>query len=108
MWSHRFIQAPVEVRLGVLLEVLGSKESALARVPLHLKLAVAVTAFWLREAKPTPSKPQLQALVLGMVYGELSLNNQPGAAHYQHTGLLRCDFCIAPRGHTHTHTHTNT
>ncbi|XP_077937848.1 single-strand DNA endonuclease ASTE1 isoform X2 [Gasterosteus aculeatus] len=82
-------QAPVEVRLGVLLEVLGSKESALARVPLHLKLAVAVTAFWLREAKPTPSKPQLQALVLGMVYGELSLNNQPGAAHYQHTGLER-------------------
>ncbi|KAL6099901.1 aste1 [Pungitius sinensis] len=78
-------QAPVEVRLGVLLEVLGLTESAVAPVPLHLRLAVAVTAFWLREAKPTPSKPQLQALVLGMVYGELSLSNQPGATHYQHT-----------------------
>ncbi|XP_037331003.2 protein asteroid homolog 1 [Pungitius pungitius] len=78
-------QAPVEVRLGVLLEVLGLTESAVAPVPLHLRLAVAVTAFWLREAKPTPSKPQLQALVLGMVYGELSLSHQPGATHYQHT-----------------------
>ncbi|XP_068558650.1 single-strand DNA endonuclease ASTE1 [Cebidichthys violaceus] len=78
-------QAPVKVRLGVLLDVLGVKESALAAVPLHLSLAVAVTAFWLREAKPTPSQPQLQALVLGMVYGELSWSNQPGATHYQHT-----------------------
>ncbi|KAM6904175.1 single-strand DNA endonuclease ASTE1 isoform 1-T2 [Lycodopsis pacificus] len=80
-------QAPVKVRLGVLLEVLGVKESALAAVPLHLRLAVAVTAFWLREAKPTPSQPQLQlqALVLGMVYGELSWSNQPEATHYQHT-----------------------
>ncbi|XP_039977053.1 protein asteroid homolog 1 isoform X2 [Xiphias gladius] len=77
-------QAPVAVRLGVLLEVLGVKESALAPVPLHLRLAVAVTGFWLREAVPAPSQPQLQALVLGMVYGELSWNNQPGATHYQY------------------------
>ncbi|XP_032391031.1 protein asteroid homolog 1 [Etheostoma spectabile] len=77
-------QAPVAVRLGVLLEVLGMKESLLVPVPLHLRLAVAVTAFWLREAIPTPSQPQLQALVLGMIYGELSWNNQPGATHYQH------------------------
>ncbi|XP_040908776.1 protein asteroid homolog 1 [Toxotes jaculatrix] len=76
-------QAPVAVRLGVLLEVLGVKESALAAVPLHLRLAVAVSGFWLREVTPTPSQPQLQALVLGMVYGELSWNNQPGAAHHQ-------------------------
>lgn len=54
------------------------KESALASVPLHLSLAVAVTGFWLREAMPTPSQPQLQALVLGMVYGEVSRNSQPG------------------------------
>lgn len=74
------------VRLGVLLEVLETKESALASVPLHLRLAVTVTGFWLRKAKPTPSQPQLQALVLGMVYGELSRNNQPGATHYQHAG----------------------
>ncbi|XP_071357319.1 single-strand DNA endonuclease ASTE1 [Trachinotus anak] len=77
-------QAPVAVRLGALLEVLGVKESDLAAVPLHLRLAVAVTGFWLREAIPTPSQPQVQALVLGMVYGELSWNNQPGATHYQY------------------------
>lgn len=80
------IQAPVAARLGVLLEVLGIKESALAAVPLHLRLAVAVTGFWLREIIPTPSKLHLQALVLGMVYGELSWNNQPGATHNQHGG----------------------
>lgn len=73
-------------RLGVLLEVLGVKESALAPVPPHLQLVVAVTGYWLREATPTPSQPQLQALVLGMVYGEVYRNNQPGATSYQHTG----------------------
>lgn len=80
------IQAPSAARLGVLLEVLGVKETDLILAPLHLRLAVAVTGFWLREAIPTPSPPQLQALVLGMVYGELSWNNQPGANHYQHAG----------------------
>lgn len=74
-------QASAAVRLGVLFEVLGVKQSALTPVPLHLQLAVAVTGFWLREAIPTPSRPQLQALVLGMIYGELALNNQPGAPH---------------------------
>ncbi|KAM3858446.1 single-strand DNA endonuclease ASTE1 [Diretmus argenteus] len=77
-------QAPVAVRLGVLLEVLGVKESVLASIPLHLRLAVGVTGFWLREASPPPSMPQLHALLLGMVYGELSWNNQPGATHYHH------------------------
>ncbi|KAG8005161.1 Protein asteroid-like protein 1 [Nibea albiflora] len=76
-------QAPVAVRLGVLHEVLGVKESALSSVPLHLRLAVAVTGFWLREAIPTPSQPLLQSLVLGMVYGELSWNNQPGVTNPQ-------------------------
>ncbi|XP_035537243.1 protein asteroid homolog 1 [Morone saxatilis] len=77
-------QAPAAVRLGVLLDVLGVRESALAPVPLHLRLAVAVTGFWLREAKPTPSQLQLQALVLGMVYGEISWNSECGATHSQH------------------------
>ena len=74
------------VRLGVLLEVLGVKESALHPAPYHLQLAVAVTGFWLREAIPTPSQLLLQALVLGMVYGELSLHNQPGATQHQQAG----------------------
>ncbi|XP_023133856.2 protein asteroid homolog 1 [Amphiprion ocellaris] len=77
-------QAPVAARLNVLFEVLGVKDSALAPVPLHLQLAVAVTGFWLREAIPKPSELQLQALVLGMVYGELFLIHQPGAMQYQH------------------------
>ncbi|XP_029920252.1 protein asteroid homolog 1 [Myripristis murdjan] len=79
-------QAPVAVRLGVLLEVLGVNESVLAPVPLHLRLFVAVTGFWMREASPPPSLHQLQALLLGAVYGELSWNNQPGANHHQHAG----------------------
>uniref|UniRef100_A0A3Q2NMD4 Asteroid domain-containing protein n=1 Tax=Fundulus heteroclitus TaxID=8078 RepID=A0A3Q2NMD4_FUNHE len=74
-----YIQAPPAVRLGVLFEVLAVKPSALAPVPPHLQLAVAVTGFWLREAAPRPPEPLLRALVLGMVYGELALNNQPGA-----------------------------
>lgn len=84
-----FIQAPLAVRLGVLLDVLEVKESAMAPVPLHLKAAVAVTGFWLREAIPTPKQPQLQALVLGMVYGELSWNNQIGDTHRQNAGVLQ-------------------
>ncbi|XP_072226228.1 single-strand DNA endonuclease ASTE1 [Leuresthes tenuis] len=80
---HRLSQTPVAVRLGVLLEVLGVKEPALHPAPYPLQLAVAVTGFWLREAIPTPSQLLLQALVLGMVYGELSLHNQPGATQHQ-------------------------
>lgn len=73
------------VRLCVLLEVLGVKESDLAPVPVHLRLAVAVTGFWLREARPAPSQVHLQALVLGLVYGELSWTTQTWAALRQHT-----------------------
>ncbi|KAM3597110.1 uncharacterized protein V6R79_026150 [Siganus canaliculatus] len=76
-------QVPAAVRLGVLLEVLGVTESALAPVPVHLRLAVAVTGFWLREATPPPSQQHVQALVLGLVYGELCWNTQPGATHSQ-------------------------
>ncbi|XP_038144568.1 protein asteroid homolog 1 [Cyprinodon tularosa] len=77
----RINQASAAERLGVLLGVLGVKQSALAPVPLHLQLAVAVTGFWLREAIPTPSQLLLQALVLGMIYGELAFNIQSGASH---------------------------
>lgn len=72
------------VRRGVLLEVLGTKEAALAPLPLHLRLAVAATAFWLKNAKPTPSQTQLQALILCMVYGELSWNSHAAGTPFQH------------------------
>uniref|UniRef100_A0A3Q4H657 Asteroid homolog 1 n=1 Tax=Neolamprologus brichardi TaxID=32507 RepID=A0A3Q4H657_NEOBR len=71
-------QAPAAVRLGALLQVLGVNQSALVSVPFHLQLPVAVTGFWFREATPTPSQPQVQALVVGMVYGEVFLNTQLG------------------------------
>uniref|UniRef100_A0A1A8FM83 Asteroid homolog 1 n=2 Tax=Nothobranchius korthausae TaxID=1143690 RepID=A0A1A8FM83_9TELE len=74
-------QAPVALRLGVLFEVLAVKESALEPVPPHQRLVVAVTGFWLREVTPTPPQPLVQALVLSMVYGEVSFNNQPGNSH---------------------------
>ncbi|XP_037548733.1 protein asteroid homolog 1 [Nematolebias whitei] len=81
-------QAPEALRLGVLLEVLAVKESALAPVPVHLQLAVAVTGFWSQEAVPRPSQPLVQALVLNMVYGEVSWNSQPGATHHHHAAQL--------------------
>lgn len=79
-------QAPSTARRTFLLEVLGAKESDLASVPPNLLLAVGVTAFWSREASPSPSLPQLQALILGMVYGEVTRNNQPGATCNQRSG----------------------
>ncbi|TWW65144.1 Protein asteroid -like protein 1 [Takifugu flavidus] len=85
--SHNCARVLRQAVYGILLlsrhetqEVLGIKESDLAPVPVHLRLAVAVTGFWLREARPTPSQVHLQALVLGLVYGELSWTTQTGAA----------------------------
>ncbi|XP_038821820.1 protein asteroid homolog 1 [Salvelinus namaycush] len=71
-------QAPVSVRLGVLYHVLGVKESSLSPLPPHLRLALGVTGFWRREARPFPSLPQVQALLLGMVHGEFARNTHPG------------------------------
>lgn len=72
-------QISAAVRRDVLLEVLQVQESSLAPLPVHLKLPVAATAFWLRNAKPAPSAHQLQALLLFMVYGELSWNTHQGS-----------------------------
>ncbi|KAM6959182.1 single-strand DNA endonuclease ASTE1 [Aplochiton taeniatus] len=77
-------QAPLPVRLDYLLNAFGVKESLLAPLPPHLQLAVVVTSFWLAEASPAPSQTQLQALILGFVYGELARTNQPGATDSQH------------------------
>ncbi|XP_061738770.1 protein asteroid homolog 1-like [Nerophis ophidion] len=76
-------QQPAKVRLNVLYEVLRVNQSVVANVPPHLRLAVAVTSFWLQEAVPKPSQPQIQALILGMVYGELVSIDQNGATHHQ-------------------------
>ncbi|KAF6717517.1 asteroid-like protein 1 [Oryzias melastigma] len=76
---NKLCQAPEAARIRVLLDVMGVKDSVLAPVPARLQLAVAVTGFWLREAVPPPSQLVLQALVLGLVFGELSLNIQARA-----------------------------
>ncbi|CAL8362310.1 unnamed protein product [Arctogadus glacialis] len=77
------VQAPLPVRRKFLLDILGVKDSALASVSPNLWLAVGATMFWFREASPSPSLPQLQALILGMVHGEVACNNQPGATANQ-------------------------
>ncbi|XP_051927878.1 protein asteroid homolog 1 isoform X1 [Hippocampus zosterae] len=70
-------------RRNVLFEVLRVNPSALAHVPTNMCLPVAVTSFWLREAAPKPSQLQLQALIVGMVYGELVLMQQTGVVYHQ-------------------------
>uniref|UniRef100_A0A4W5K717 XPG N-terminal domain-containing protein n=1 Tax=Hucho hucho TaxID=62062 RepID=A0A4W5K717_9TELE len=64
-------QAPHSVRLEVFLETLGVSQSTLNGLPPHLGLPVAVTCYWLRHAHPQPDLHLLQALLLGLVYGEL-------------------------------------
>ncbi|CAB1334717.1 unnamed protein product [Coregonus sp. 'balchen'] len=64
-------QAPRSVQLEVFLETLGVSQSTLSGVPPHLRLPVAVTCYWLRHAHPPIDLPLLQALLLGLVYGEL-------------------------------------
>ncbi|XP_064802682.1 protein asteroid homolog 1-like [Oncorhynchus masou masou] len=64
-------QAPRLVQLKVFLETLGVSQSTLSGVPPHLRLPVAATCYWLRHAHPPPELPVLQALLLGLVYGEL-------------------------------------
>lgn len=59
------------MQLKVFLETLGVSQSPLSGVPPHLRLPVAVTCYWLRHAHPLPDQPLLQALLLGLVYGEL-------------------------------------
>ncbi|KAK7898677.1 hypothetical protein WMY93_019530 [Mugilogobius chulae] len=79
--------ASLASRLVVLLEVLGVTESALSLVPLHLRLVVAVTIFWQREAKPTPTQTQLHALLIGFVYGELNVRQLAGSLQTHEHGL---------------------
>lgn len=79
-------QASLVDRTAVLLEILGVTESALSSVPLHWRLAVSVTAYWQQEAKPKPTEHQLQALLMGFVYGELNL---------RHTVSQERDLCAA-------------
>ncbi|XP_071764243.2 single-strand DNA endonuclease ASTE1-like [Centroberyx gerrardi] len=57
--------------LQVLLEALGVKPARLSGLPPHLRLPVAVTCYWMREASPPPDRSLLEALMLGLVTGEM-------------------------------------
>ncbi|XP_061663396.1 protein asteroid homolog 1 isoform X2 [Syngnathoides biaculeatus] len=76
-------KVPETHRRQALFEVLRVDLSALAHLPDSMWLPVAVTSFWLQEAVPRPSDFHLQALVLGMAYGELVLIEQTGTVDYQ-------------------------
>ncbi|XP_016297497.1 protein asteroid homolog 1-like isoform X2 [Sinocyclocheilus anshuiensis] len=65
-------KAPIQMRLQVLLGTLGVMDHVLQPLPPHLCLPVCVTYFWMNNCKPKPSQPLLQAILLGLVYGELS------------------------------------
>ncbi|XP_051729506.1 protein asteroid homolog 1 [Ctenopharyngodon idella] len=65
-------KASAQVKLQVLLGTLGVMGHILEPLPPHLCLPVCVTYFWMNNCKPKPSQPLLQAILLGMVYGELS------------------------------------
>ncbi|KAF4100543.1 hypothetical protein G5714_018739 [Onychostoma macrolepis] len=64
-------KAPTQVRLQVFLGTLGVMDHVLQPLPPHLCFPVCVTYFWMNNCKPKPSQPLLQAILLGLVYGEL-------------------------------------
>ncbi|MBN3305539.1 ASTE1 protein, partial [Amia calva] len=73
-------EVPLPVRLQIFLETLGVKRSIVHSVPHHLSLPVCVTCYWLTHSNPKPTLQYLQALVLGMVYGELCRLAKNGAS----------------------------
>uniref|UniRef100_UPI003AAC8E4B single-strand DNA endonuclease ASTE1-like n=1 Tax=Centroberyx gerrardi TaxID=166262 RepID=UPI003AAC8E4B len=64
-------KAAHSLRLQVFLEALGVQPTRLSGLPPHLRLPVAVTCYWMREASPPPDRSLLQALMLGLVTGEM-------------------------------------
>ncbi|KAI2652941.1 hypothetical protein H4Q32_006281 [Labeo rohita] len=64
-------KASIKVRLQILLGTLGVMDHVLQPLPPNLCLPVCVTYFWMNNCKPKPCQPLLQAILLGIVYGEL-------------------------------------
>lgn len=56
----------------MLLGTLSVLDDVLPAVPPHLSLPVCVMYFWRNNSKPKPNLPLVQAMLLGLVYGELS------------------------------------
>ncbi|XP_014793256.1 PREDICTED: protein asteroid homolog 1 [Calidris pugnax] len=74
----KLIEVPTSCRQTLLLETLGVKMSLLESIPSHLQLPVAVTCHWICCSEPKVKLPQLKALLLMIVSGELHrITNDP-------------------------------
>ncbi|KAK3541444.1 hypothetical protein QTP86_025554 [Hemibagrus guttatus] len=70
-------ETPQQLRLQVVLEALGvSQISDSLHVPEGLQLAVYITCFWLKHAKPEPTAEMFWALLTSLVFGHLSREQQ--------------------------------
>ncbi|XP_028673728.2 protein asteroid homolog 1-like isoform X1 [Erpetoichthys calabaricus] len=81
---ENIVTVPASVCRQVLLETLGVTSSVAKTVPSHLSLAASVTSYWLTHSNPKPSLLHLQAVLLGIVYGELcriTKTADPAASH---------------------------
>uniref|UniRef100_A0A4W4F798 XPG N-terminal domain-containing protein n=1 Tax=Electrophorus electricus TaxID=8005 RepID=A0A4W4F798_ELEEL len=66
-------EAPRHLHLQVLLDTLQvSQQPDSLCVPVNLQLAAYVTCYWLKHAQPEPKAELYWALLVGLVYGELS------------------------------------
>ncbi|KAM4600397.1 single-strand DNA endonuclease ASTE1-like [Polymixia lowei] len=81
-------EAEPSVRLRVCLETLGVNETTLTGLPAHLRLPVAVTRYWLQKASPRPDPKLVQALLLGMVDGEIRRQREATRGLTQYTGKI--------------------
>lgn len=72
------LQVQQHLRLQVVLETLGvSPVPDSLHIPKGLQLAVYVTCFWLKHAKPEPRAEMFWALLSGLVYGHLCRELRP-------------------------------
>ncbi|KAJ8371478.1 hypothetical protein AAFF_G00307960 [Aldrovandia affinis] len=92
LYLERLNQGGLQIRLEVLLDTLGVKESVLPLVPCHLGLPVCVTCYWLTHAQPTPDLQHLHALLLGLVHGELE-RLKPGGKGKKDLKAVRKRLC---------------
>ncbi|XP_074844394.1 single-strand DNA endonuclease ASTE1 [Carettochelys insculpta] len=88
-------EVPVSNRLKLLLETLGVKASILQPFPRPLWLPVAVTCYWTQYAEPKVKLHHLQALLLGMVFGEFHRtlsNSDPAVFHIKDDKMIYEQF----------------
>ncbi|XP_074051905.1 single-strand DNA endonuclease ASTE1 isoform X2 [Macrotis lagotis] len=67
----RLTELSLSKRKTLLLETLKVKEGILDPFPASLKLPIAVTCFWLQSLETKAKLYHLQALLMGMLYGQL-------------------------------------